>query len=140
MRICYRYYIPPDPSSFHIFKNDHFTLKHICMYLSLYRDFLKRKQINIVNWLSIKRCNICLKHKLLMFNSLLYLTHWILDRLYLTIISMENYLNMQSAKLNGSPKPDACKIVHGRIKWVVPRACEKKSNKISKVDFIKYCV
>ena len=35
----------------------------------------------------------------------------------------------QSAKLSGSPKPDACKIVHGRMKWVVPqarRACEKK--------------
>jgi hypothetical protein len=36
----------------------------------------------------------------------------------------------QSSKLSGSPKPDACKIVHGRIKLVVPqarRACEKKS-------------
>ena len=52
---------------------------------------------------------------------------------------MENYLNMQSAKLSGSPKPDACKIVHRRIKWVVPQACEKKSHIVSKVDFIKYC-
>ena len=35
----------------------------------------------------------------------------------------------QSAKLSGSPKPNVCKIVHGRMKWVVPqawRACEKK--------------
>ena len=34
----------------------------------------------------------------------------------------------QSAKLGSSPKPNACKIIHGRIK-VVPqarRACEKK--------------
>jgi len=49
----------------------------------------------------------------------------------------------QSSKLSGSPKPDACKIVHGRIKWVVPqarRACEKKSHIVSKVDFIRYCV
>ena len=35
----------------------------------------------------------------------------------------------QSSKLGGSPKPVVCKIVHGRIKLVVPqvrRACEKK--------------
>jgi hypothetical protein len=40
-------------------------------------------------------------------------------------------LVQQSSKLGGSPKPVACKIVHGRIKWVVPqvrRTCEKKSN------------
>jgi hypothetical protein len=37
---------------------------------------------------------------------------------------------LQSSKLGGSPKPVAYKIVHRRIKWVVPqvrRACEKKS-------------
>jgi hypothetical protein len=37
--------------------------------------------------------------------------------------------HMQSSKLGGSPMPVACKIVHGRIKWVVPqvrRACEQK--------------
>ena len=28
----------------------------------------------------------------------------------------------QYSKLSGSPKPDACKIVQGRIKWVVPQA------------------
>jgi hypothetical protein len=36
---------------------------------------------------------------------------------------------IQSSKLGGSPKPVACKTVHGRIKWVVPQvrqACEKK--------------
>ena len=35
----------------------------------------------------------------------------------------------QSAILGGSPKLDACKIVHGRIKLVVPQArwaCGKK--------------
>ena len=50
---------------------------------------------------------------------------------------------IQSSKLGGSPKPVACKIVHGRIKLVVPqvrRACEKKSHIVSKVDFIRYCV
>jgi hypothetical protein len=38
-------------------------------------------------------------------------------------------LPTQSSKLGGSPKPEACKIVHGHIQWVVPqvrRACEKK--------------
>ena len=48
----------------------------------------------------------------------------------------------QSSKLGGSLMPVACKIVHGRMKWVVPqvrRACEKKSHIVSKVDFIKYC-
>jgi hypothetical protein len=38
-------------------------------------------------------------------------------------------LPKQSSKLGGSQKPVACKIVHGRIKLVVPqvrRACEKK--------------
>jgi hypothetical protein len=37
----------------------------------------------------------------------------------------------QSSNLGGNPKLDACKIVHMRIKWVVPqarRACEKKSH------------
>jgi hypothetical protein len=45
-------------------------------------------------------------------------------------ISIYIYIILQSSNLGGNPKPDACKIVHRRIKW---RAGEKKSHIVSKV-------
>ena len=48
---------------------------------------------------------------------------------------------IQSAKLGGSLMPEACKIIHERIKWVIPearRACEK-SQIVIVCRYLVYC-
>jgi hypothetical protein len=66
---------------------------------------------------------------------------WSISQLFFAL--SVSWCQYQSAKLGGSPKPDACTIVHGRIKWIVPQTrgpVKKKRHIVSKVDFISYCM
>jgi hypothetical protein len=100
----------------------------VCLSFNLV-GFCSLGQLVFLSFSSVGFCSlgqlVCLSFNLVGFCSLgqliyLFFTNWSLYPC--NNYKVFNIFQVQSSKLSGSPKPDACKIVHEHIKWVVPQA------------------